>query len=154
MSLPQHQIQNNTQTRHNFLEHKLGNPLIFQDTTSQLDICIYSNFKKLLQIIKHLPTHFYFTHFLIKIVLITFHTYKSYNEEKRPHKCSICDATFPKPSYLKYHVAKKHEGKKPFNCSLCDARYFRKERLDDHIISFHEGIKKFDCKMCDQKYVC
>ena len=56
----------------------------------------------------------------------------SVHEEKKPHKCSICDYSCSKKSVLKTHIDSVHEKKKPHKCQICDYSGSQKEHLKTH----------------------
>ena len=64
---------------------------------------------------------------------------RSVHEEKKPHKCSICDASFAEKSTLTKHVNGVHG--KLFVCSICDNNFGRKSTLHNHMRSVHEENK-------------
>ena len=84
------------------------------------------------------------------------------HEGKKPFKCTICDASFTKKSYMVTHIASVHEGKKhieskhekkrPYKCSKCDACFTQNHVLKKHITSVHEGKKDYQCPFCDGNY--
>ena len=55
------------------------------------------------------------------------------HEEKKPHKCSICDYSFAAKGSLKIHTDAVHLGKKPHKCSVCDYCCATKGDLKIHI---------------------
>ena len=70
-------------------------------------------------------------------------------QEKKQHKCSICEYTyFSKPS-LKRHIQSVHEGKKTHKCSICDHSTLTKQNLNTHIKSVHERRKPYTCTICE-----
>ena len=62
-------------------------------------------------------------------------------QEKKQHKCSICDYTYFSKVSLKTHIESVHEGKKPHKCSICDHSALTKQNLNNHIKSVHEKRK-------------
>jgi KRAB domain-containing zinc finger protein len=72
----------------------------------------------------------------------------SVHEQKKPHKCSICDFTTSRKETLKVHVESIHEGKKLHKCSICDYTSSYKGHLKTHIESVHEGNKPYKCSIC------
>ena len=70
-------------------------------------------------------------------------------QEKKQHKCSICDYSYFSKSGLKRHIESVHEGKKPHKCSICDHSTLTKQNLNTHIKSVHERRKPYTCSICE-----
>ena len=75
-----------------------------------------------------------------------------FDENKKPHNCSICEYSTSKESDLKRHIKSVHEGK-PLQCSICNystsreqgAKYlgffsFRSLKTRDKYISFAQFV--------------
>ena len=71
--------------------------------------------------------------------------------DKKPYKCSSCNASFQARKSLCIHIDSVHEGKKPYNCTICEYECSEKSRLTLHSASVHEGKKPFKCSICNYK---
>ena len=63
------------------------------------------------------------------------------HEEKRTHKCEICDYTSFIKAKMDNHMESVHERKKKFQCEKCDKAFSDKGNMTKHIASVHEGKK-------------
>ena len=59
------------------------------------------------------------------------------HEEKKPYKCSSCNAAFSRRCYLK-HVSGVHENIKTFQCGICLVKFLEKDEGKRHIFEVHE----------------
>ncbi|XP_015108483.1 zinc finger protein 573 [Diachasma alloeum] len=75
-------------------------------------------------------------------------TYSKFTDDKRTHKCSICDKTFSQKSKLKTHEL-SHTGQRPFKCRDCHKAYASKSKLNAHV-RLHTRTDLHDCKICDK----
>ncbi|XP_063976326.1 zinc finger protein 585B-like [Diachasmimorpha longicaudata] len=75
-------------------------------------------------------------------------TYQKYTNDKKIHKCSICDKVFSQKSKLKTHEL-SHTGQRPFKCRDCPKAYTSKSKLNAHV-RLHTRTDLHDCKICDK----
>ena len=54
---------------------------------------------------------------------------ESVHEEKKPHKCPICDHSFSQKNDLKRHVESVHEGKKKLTSVLYMVTTFHRKLI-------------------------
>ena len=76
----------------------------------------------------------------------------SSSSKEKPHKCTVCNASFRKTSHLKRHVSSVHDGIKPYECTICGTRFTQNGDLTKHIRAVHEKIKPHKCTMCDASF--
>ena len=48
------------------------------------------------------------------------------------------------------HIKQVHEGRKPHQCTICEASFHQKSGLLQHISGVHEKAKPFPCLQCDK----
>lgn len=70
--------------------------------------------------------------------------------EQRPHRCTLCDATFKKERSLKYHI-RHHNGERRYKCTFCDKAFKEKYHLTVHIRT-HTGERPFACSQCGKAF--
>ena len=63
-------------------------------------------------------------------------------------QCHICDKTFTRSFYLKFHVKLVHALVKDFQCPTCEYSTSWKPNLTMHIKVKHDKVKDFQCKHC------
>lgn len=73
-------------------------------------------------------------------------------EERRKHKCLVCNASFVKNHYLRKHM-KIHTGEniEKFECHLCGKKLATSHGLDLHLV-IHSGVKNFICDFCGKAF--
>lgn len=49
----------------------------------------------------------------------------------RPHKCHICDASFPRSTTLKIHM-RGHSNVIPYECKICGEHFRENRQLTKH----------------------
>jgi KRAB domain-containing zinc finger protein len=64
------------------------------------------------------------------------------HEEKKPYKCSSCNAAFSLRYHLIRHVSGVHEDKKTFQCGTCQAKFLDEHELKGHIFAVHVDEKE------------
>ena len=72
------------------------------------------------------------------------------DENKKPHKCSICEYSTSKETDLKRHIKSVHEGK-PLHCSICNYSTSREQDLKRHQ-SVHGVKRPYKCKDCNADF--
>ena len=60
----------------------------------------------------------------------------THNKDK-PHKCGLCDKSFPTPGDLKSHQF-VHSGGWPYRCPLCSRGFSKQNLLRSHML-LHSG---------------
>ena len=104
----------------------------------------------------------------------------SYNHDKTPKKCSLCDKiiigegkllrhmkvvhtrekfdcefcgkTLKGKQYLKMHIQTVHEGQKLHKCETCGKDFSHISSLKVHIRTVHEGQRDHKCEQCGKKF--
>ena len=73
---------------------------------------------------------------------------------KKPHKCSICKASFSQKHKLFNHmISSSHEGKKKSHkCSMCESTFGYKSGLRQHFESVHESKKLYNYDSCESRF--
>ena len=77
---------------------------------------------------------------------------KSFHNENKLFKCTICANRFEKKSYLHQHKECVHESNVPYKCELCQEEFERK-KLNGHIESVHEGNKPYERNLQNVTFV-
>ena len=62
----------------------------------------------------------------------------AFHEEKKPYKCSSCNAAFSRKCYLNRHVSGVHENIETFQCGICLVKFLEKHERKRHIFEVHE----------------
>ena len=77
----------------------------------------------------------------------------SVHENKKPHKCPICDFTSSQKSTMNIHTASVHEKKRPHKCSICDQSFPKNSKSKRHVESVHEEKQSAHlCSVCDKSF--
>lgn len=66
-------------------------------------------------------------------------------QKRKSHKCTVCDRSFTKKSYLTRHH-RTHTGERPFECDECGACYKEKYQLTAHRLIHADG--QHECWLC------
>ena len=68
--------------------------------------------------------------------------------DRRVHKCGLCEKSFSKVAVLKKHEL-VHSGEKPHKCAHCNLSFAQKGNLKTHL-EIHEGGKTYQCESCEK----
>lgn len=68
--------------------------------------------------------------------------------EKRPHKCTQCEASFKSENHLRQHKGMRHSTKddQKFSCDFCNRKCAFKYMLNQHMKS--HVARSFECDLC------
>ena len=64
----------------------------------------------------------------------------SFFQQEKPHKCELCQKSFPTPGDLKSHMY-IHNGSWPHRCPICDRGFSKVTNLKNHLF-LHTGEKR------------
>lgn len=90
------------------------------------------------------------------------HLKEQHSNRGRPHKCSICPATFKRKNHLEEHMA-CHSGEMRFSCKDCGAHYAKSKSLIRHRQQYHTILPdgevrnsknegQFKCAYCPKSF--
>ena len=71
-------------------------------------------------------------------------------QNRKRHKCTVCDKQFSRFINLVRH-RRVHSGEKPFECTVCGKRFTQKANLVQHS-RVHSGEKPFECTVCGKRF--
>ena len=71
------------------------------------------------------------------------------NQEKKLHKCALCEYSSPERRNLADHVKRMHYKEKHFWCSICPYSTYDKKSLEMHNNAIHEKRYNYKCNHCN-----
>ena len=73
--------------------------------------------------------------------------------ERKEHKCEICEKEFSTEQKLKRHFLGVHDQNvKVYSCNICTKSFSKAQTLKQHIHSVHSGHKDYKCESCGKSF--